>query len=76
MTTDTAMPMTLPIALNGAKGIRRPPRTRQCRDPTDRPKRCGDGCVDDPGHGSAVTLPIALNGEEMDASMTPVTALP
>ena len=34
------------------------------------------GCIDDHGHGSAVTLPIALDGEEMDASMTTDTAMP
>ena len=39
VTTDTAMPVSLPIALNGEGWIRPPPRTRQCRDPTDRPRR-------------------------------------
>ena len=29
-----------------------------------------------PGHGSAVTLPVALDGGEMDASMTTDTAVP
>ena len=44
--------------------------------PTDRPKTVRVGFVHHHGHGSAVTLPIALDGEEMDASMTTDTAMP
>ena len=32
--------------------------------------------IDHAGHGSAVTRPVALNGEEVDASMTTDTAMP